>query len=421
MNNTPRSNRLHIAFFGQTNAGKSSLINALTGQDIALVSDVKGTTTDPVYKAMEILPIGPVVLIDTAGLNDDTRLGILRQKKTMDVLDKTDVALIVLDSTQSPHQVDKELIDAIKKRDIPCIGILNKADILHSDNKKVEESLQEYIQLFDIPFVASSATSNQGIDAIKNLLIKHSPEQIHSHKLVGDLIHPGDFIVLVTPIDSAAPKGRVILPQQQTVRDILDHDAMAIVTKETELTETLEKLGTKPSLVITDSQAFEQVSAETPLDIPLTSFSILFARHKGDLEALIQGAASINHLKDGDRILIAEGCTHHRQADDIGTVKIPRWLKEYTKKELVFEHTAGIGFKDNLDGYALVVHCGGCMLNYKAMNHRINSSIEEGVPIVNYGVLIAFIYGILDRALEPFAQAKLIWDESKQSFARIEG
>ncbi len=413
MNTTPRSNRLHIAFFGQTNAGKSSLINALTGQDIALVSDIKGTTTDPVYKAMEILPIGPVVLIDTAGLNDDTRLGILRQKKTIDVLEKTDVALLVFDANQTPHQVDVDLISAIKKRNIPCIGILNKIDDMPESSATSEQALKDYATQFDIPFVATSARTKQGIDSIKDILIKHSPQDIHEHKLVGDLIHPGDFVVLVTPVDSAAPKGRVILPQQQTVRDIIDHDAMAIVTKETEFAETLRKLGTKPALVITDSQAFEQVSAETPLDIPLTSFSILFARHKGDLNSLIQGASTIDRLQDGDKVLIAEGCTHHRQADDIGTVKIPRWLRQSTGKDLIFEHTAGVGFKDNLDGYKLVIHCGGCMLNHKAMNHRITSSLEENVPIVNYGVLIAYIHGILDRALDPFAQAKMIWDESK--------
>jgi [FeFe] hydrogenase H-cluster maturation GTPase HydF len=413
MNTTPRSNRLHIAFFGQTNAGKSSLINALTGQDIALVSDIKGTTTDPVYKAMEILPIGPVVLIDTAGLNDDTRLGILRQKKTIDVLEKTDVALLVFDANQTPHQVDVDLISAIKKRNIPCIGILNKIDDMPESSATSEQALKDYATQFDIPFVATSARTKQGIDSIKDILIKHSPQDIHEHKLVGDLIQPGDFVVLVTPVDSAAPKGRVILPQQQTVRDIIDHDAMAIVTKETEFAETLRKLGTKPALVITDSQAFEQVSAETPLDIPLTSFSILFARHKGDLNSLIQGASTIDRLQDGDKVLIAEGCTHHRQADDIGTVKIPRWLRQSTGKDLIFEHTAGVGFKDNLDGYKLVIHCGGCMLNHKAMNHRITSSLEENIPIVNYGVLIAYIHGILDRALDPFAQAKMIWDESK--------
>jgi [FeFe] hydrogenase H-cluster maturation GTPase HydF len=413
MNTTPRSNRLHIAFFGQTNAGKSSLINALTGQDIALVSDIKGTTTDPVYKAMEILPIGPVVLIDTAGLNDDTTLGILRQKKTMDVLEKTDVALLVFDANQTPHQVDVDLINIIKKRNIPCIGILNKIDNVSESIATPEQTVYDYTKQLGIPFVTTSATTKQGIDSIKDILIKHSPQDIHEYKLVGDLIHPGDFVVLVTPVDSAAPKGRVILPQQQTVRDIIDHDAMAIVTKETEFAETLRKLGTKPALVITDSQAFEQVSAETPLDIPLTSFSILFARHKGDLNSLIQGARTIDQLQDGDKVLIAEGCTHHRQADDIGTVKIPRWLRQSTGKDLIFEHTAGVGFKDNLDGYKLVIHCGGCMLNHKAMNHRISSSLEENVPIVNYGVLIAYIHGILDRALDPFAQAKMIWDESK--------
>lgn len=410
MNNTPSSNRLHIAFFGQTNAGKSSLINAVTDQNIALVSDVKGTTTDPVYKAMELLPIGPVMLIDTAGLNDNTELGHLRKEKTMAVLNKTDVALIVFDGTQDHHNTEPELIAAIRKKNIPALGILNKSD------QFIEgiELLKTYEDKYEIPFVLASSMSKEGIDDIKQMLIKHAPTDEDKFKIVGDLIKPGDFVVLVTPIDKAAPKGRLILPQQQTIRDILESDAIAIVTKEHELKETLENLGKKPSLVITDSQAFLKVSADTPKDIPLTSFSILFARHKGDLTSLVQGAAAINKLKDGDKILIAEGCTHHKQSDDIGTVKIPRWLRQATGKELIFEHTAGVTFKDSLDDYKLVIHCGGCMLNKRAMNHRIDSAKEEDVPIVNYGVLIAYVHGILDRALEPFPLAKLIWEQSKE-------
>ena len=410
MNNTPSSNRLHIAFFGQTNAGKSSLINAITDQNIALVSDVKGTTTDPVYKAMELLPIGPVMLIDTAGLNDDTELGHLRKEKTMAVLNKADVALVVFDGTREHHDTEVDLIKAIQKKKIPALGILNKSDQFEDSASLIKE----YSETYDIPFVSASSMNNDGIEDIKKMLIKHAPTDEDKFKIVGDLIKPGDFVVLVTPIDKAAPKGRLILPQQQTIRDILESDAISIVTKEHELKETLANLGKKPSLVITDSQAFLKVSADTPTDIPLTSFSILFARHKGDLTSLVEGAAAINKLKDGDKILVAEGCTHHKQSDDIGTVKIPRWLRQATGKELIFEHTAGVTFKDNLDDYKLVIHCGGCMLNKRAMNHRIDSAKEEDVPIVNYGVLIAYVHGILDRALEPFPLAKLMWEQSKE-------
>lgn len=410
MNNTPASNRLHIAFFGQTNAGKSSLINAVTGQNIALVSDIKGTTTDPVYKAMELLPIGPVMLIDTAGLNDTTALGHLRKEKTLEVLNKTDVALIVFDSNAEVHESEIELIRMIKAKKIKALGILNKSDT----NTEHETKRKLFETQFEIPFVASSTINGDGIEAIKKMLIDNVENDEDKFKIVGDLIRPGDFVVLVTPIDKAAPKGRLILPQQQTIRDILESDAVAIVTKEHELKETLENLGKKPSLVITDSQAFLKVSADTPKDIKMTSFSILFARHKGDLVSLVQGAIAIESLQDGDKILIAEGCTHHKQSDDIGTVKIPRWLRQTTGKDLIFEHTAGVSFKDSLDGYKLVVHCGGCMLNNRAMNYRIESAKEEHVPIVNYGVLIAYVHGILDRALEPFPLAKLMWEEKKK-------
>lgn len=412
MNHTPSSNRLHIGFFGQTNAGKSSLINALTGQDIALVSSISGTTTDPVYKAMELLPIGPVMLIDTAGLNDDSELGHLRSQKTLAVLNKTEVALVIFDASAKLDDSEIDLVAQIKKKKIPALGILNKIDLI--DKNTIESLKKHYEKQLAIPFELASSQSHTGIEAIKKLLIKHVPTDEDKFKIVGDLIRPGDLVVLVTPIDKAAPKGRLILPQQQTIRDILESDAISIVTKEQELKDTLNKLAVKPSMVITDSQAFLKVSADTPPDILLTSFSILFARHKGDLISLVEGAAAINHLEDGDRILIAEGCTHHRQSDDIGTVKIPRWLRQATGKELIFEHSAGVSFKDNLSGYKLVVHCGGCMLNKKAMEHRIDSSKEEGVPIVNYGVLIAYVHGILDRALEPFPLAKLIWQESKQ-------
>lgn len=419
MNTTPRSNRIHIAFFGQTNVGKSSIINSITGQDLALVSDISGTTTDPIYKAMEILPLGPCTLIDTAGLNDTSELGVLRLKKTMEVLNKTDVALIVFDVDKDLHNTEIELINTLKQKKIPCIGILNKIDLLKASfsytiPETVQLFIEKYTEYFNIPFVEASVTKGTGIKEIKEALIKYIPTDDDKFKIVGDLIKPGDFVVLVTPIDKAAPKGRLILPQQQTIRDILESDAIAIVTKEHELKETLEHLGKKPALVITDSQAFLKVSADTPKDIPLTSFSILFARYKGDLSSLVEGAAAIDHLQDGDKILMAEGCTHHKQSDDIGTVKIPRWLRQATGKDLIFEHTAGVSFKDSLQDYKLVVHCGGCMLNNRAMQHRIDSAKEELVPIVNYGVLIAYVHGILDRALEPFPMAKLLWEQSKE-------
>ncbi len=410
MNQTPRGNRLHIGFFGRTNAGKSSLINALTGQDIALVSKVQGTTTDPVYKAMEILPLGPVTLIDTAGLFDTTELGHLREKRTHEVLNKTDVALFVFDATCPITDDDLELVTMIQNKNIPVLAILNHWDRVTDP----ETTRDHFAHALTIPIIEAAASTHMGIEQIKQALIKHIPADDDKFRIVGDLIRPGDFVVLVVPIDKAAPKGRLILPQQQTIRDILESDAMAIVTKEHELRDTLSHLGKKPSLVITDSQAFLKVSADTPRDIPMTSFSILFARYKGDLNALVEGALAISKLKDGDRILIAEGCTHHRQSDDIGTVKIPRWLRQATGKELHFDHTAGVTFKDSLDDYQLVVHCGGCMLNKRAMEHRIHSAMDEQVPIVNYGVLIAYVHGILDRALEPFPMAKYLWDEANQ-------
>lgn len=407
LNETPRSNRLHIALFGKTNAGKSSIINALTGQNIALVSDVKGTTTDPVYKSMEILPLGPVVLIDTAGLDDETELGELRKKKTMDVLNKADIALVIIDSSAGMSTFDIETITEIKSKKIPVITVLNKLDLKDIDAAAVKE-LEDKLK---IKIIKASASKNIGIDDIKTELIKSIPEEEDKFRIVGDLISPGDFVVLVTPIDKAAPKGRLILPQQQVIRDILESDAISIVTKEYELREALENLNKKPRLVITDSQAFLKVSADTPKDILLTSFSILLARNKGDLTELVKGAKAINRLKDGDKILISEACTHHRQSDDIGKVKIPRWLRQSTGKDLSFEFSSGFSFPDNLKDYALVVHCAGCMLNRKAMLHRISLSVEAGVPIVNYGVLIAYVHGILERALKPFPAAKFAFEE----------
>lgn len=407
LNSTPKGDRLHIALFGRTNAGKSSIINALTSQNIALVSDVKGTTTDPVYKAMELLPIGPVMIIDTAGLDDKSELGELRKKKTLEVLNKTDIALLVVDITEGITEYDREIISQIKKKSIHLIGILNKIDKLHNEELKINT----YEKELGISFVAVSALLNKGITELKGEIIKSVPENEDKFKLVGDLINPGDFVVLVTPIDKAAPKGRLILPQQQTIRDILESDAIAVVTKEFELRETLENLGKKPKLVITDSQVFLKVAADTPKDILMTSFSILMARHKGDLTELVKGAKAIDSLKDGDKILIAEACTHHRQSDDIGKVKIPRWLRQKTGKKLQFEFVSGFSFPENIKEYALIVHCASCMLNRKAMLYRIDEAAKNNVPIVNYGVLIAYVQGILPRALKPFPAANLIFND----------
>lgn len=407
LNQTPRSNRVHIALFGKRNAGKSSVINAITNQEIAIVSNVKGTTTDPVYKSMEILPIGPVVVIDTAGLDDVGELGSLRKKKTLDVLNKTDIALVVVDASIGMTEYDNFIIEKIKEKNIQLVVVLNKIDKIELDGEFVKE-VKDNVKTTVVPV---SALTKKGINALKNAIIKVIPEEEDKFKIVGDLINPGDFVVLVTPIDKAAPKGRLILPQQQTIRDILESDAISVVTKEFELKETLENLGKKPKLVITDSQAFLKVSADTPKGILMTSFSILFARHKGDLIQLVKGAKAIKKLKDNDTVLVSEACTHHRQADDIGHIKIPRWIRQITGKKLNFEFTSGTQFPDDLSKYSLIVHCGACMLNKVAMNYRIDKATELEVPMVNYGILIAYVQGILERALTPFPLAKIIWEE----------
>lgn len=399
MNNTPRSNRIHIALFGKRNAGKSSLINALTQQDIALVSDVLGTTTDPVFKSMEILPLGPVVLIDTAGLDDTGELGELRIKKSLRVLNKTDIAIIVVDAREGISHFDEEIIKKVKEKNIPAVIAVNKMDLVDSAEVTSND--------FDVLYISSK--TKEGVKELRIKLGQLTSTEEDKFRIVGDLVNPGDFVVLVTPIDKAAPKGRLILPQQQVIRDLLESDCIAIVTKEYELRETLENLGKKPSLVITDSQAFLKVSADTPHDIPLTSFSILFARFKGDLMELVKGAKAVNALKNGDKVLIAEGCTHHRQSDDIGTVKIPRWLRQYTGKQLEFDHFAGHGYPEDLEKYDLVIHCGACMLNEKEVVHRIHTARDTGTPIVNYGVLIAYLHGIFDRALELFPEVLHEW------------
>ncbi|HZK85155.1 MAG TPA: [FeFe] hydrogenase H-cluster maturation GTPase HydF [Desulfosporosinus sp.] len=409
LNEAPRGVRVHLALFGKRNAGKSSVINAITGQETAIVSEVRGTTTDPVFKAMEILPIGPCVIIDTAGLDDVGELGELRIRKTLEVLDIADVALLIVDIKVGIKDDDQFIIDKFKEKKKPIIVVLNKLDTLvNSDPEIIATSLQETL---DLPVVAMSALNKQGIKELKQAIILVIPEDEYKFKIVGDLISPGDFVVLVTPIDKAAPKGRLILPQQQTIRDILESDAMAIVTKEYELRETLSNLAKKPKLVITDSQVFLKVAADTPKDILMTSFSILFARQKGDLTEFIKGAKAIEKLKDGDRVLIAEGCTHHKQSDDIGSVKIPRWLRQRTAKQLEFEYSAGSTFTDDIKKYALIVHCGACMMNRTGMLGRIERANYHKVPIVNYGILIAYVQGLLPRALEPFPLAKMILEE----------
>jgi len=390
LNDTPSANRVHIGFFGRRNAGKSSVMNAVTGQDLAVVSDVKGTTTDPVYKAMELLPLGPVMMIDTPGFDDEGALGEQRIRKTRQVLNKTDVAVLVVDSTEGLCGCDRELIRLFQEKEINYIVAFNKTDLLAAPGRP--EANEIYI----------SALDQGGIQELKERIAGLASADEMKLQLVGDLIRPSDFVVLVTPIDKAAPRGRLILPQQQTIRDILEADATAVVVKEFELRETLENLGRRPALVITDSQVFAKASADTPPEIPLTSFSILMARYKGLLETAVKGVAAIERLKDGDTVLIAEGCTHHRQCDDIGSVKIPRWLKNYTGRQLKVETCSGTAFPEDLSPYALILHCGGCMLNEREVRYRMKCAADQNVPITNYGITIAYMQGILKRSLEIF-------------------
>ncbi len=404
MNQTPKAERLHIAFFGRRNAGKSSLINAVTGQQAAIVSDVAGTTTDPVYKTMEILPLGPCVLIDTAGLDDEGELGDKRVAKTMAVLGRTDLAVLVLDGSFGVTDADRDILTRLQAKKLPVLVVANKADTGPVDVAVLGAAL-------GVPVHVVSAATGLGVEGLRQAIAGAAPTGEGRLKLLGDLVRPGDVVVLVTPIDKAAPKGRLILPQQQVIRDVLENDAVALVTKEHELRRTLALLGEKPRLVVTDSQVFLKVSADVPRDVMLTSFSILFARYKGDLEQLVLGARAIACLKDGDEVLIAEGCTHHQQADDIGRVKIPRWLREMTGRELRFSFTAGMTYPEDLNRFALVVHCGACMLNRAEMQTRLAEARSAGVPIVNYGVLIACVQGILPRVLEPFPLARLAWEE----------
>lgn len=431
MNETPSADRVHIGFFGRRNAGKSSIVNKVTGQELAVVSDVKGTTTDPVSKAMELLPMGPVVIIDTPGIDDEGHLGELRVRKAKQVLNRVDVAVLVVDATVGKTSVDEELIRIFKEKEIPYLVVYNKADLLktkdgnqfssenklnqntHTDTVKensVSQNQDHEIQNTEQSIYASAATG-QNIYELKERIASLAVTDELKLRLVGDLLDPSDFAILVVPIDKAAPKGRLILPQQQTIRDVLEAGAAAIVIKEDELSNTLETLGKKPKLVITDSQVFAKVSKETPEDIWLTSFSILFARFKGNLKAAAAGAAAIDRLKDGDKILISEGCTHHRQCDDIGTVKLPRWIRNYTGKDLEFEYSSGREFPEDVTKYSLIVHCGGCMLNEREMRYRQKCALDQEIPITNYGIAIAYMQGILKRCVEMFPDVRKELDQ----------
>lgn len=391
LNDTPKSDRIHIGIFGRRNAGKSSIINAITGQSLAIVSEIKGTTTDPVQKAMELLPLGPVMIIDTPGIDDIGELGEKRIEKSYQVLNKTDIALLVVDGTLGLQNEDKAIIEAIKERKLPYIIILNKSDEV-THRYEIENSIWV------------SAKTNENIWELKERISKLVPADNMTLKIIGDKLEPNDIAVLVVPIDKAAPKGRLILPQQQTIRDILEAGAVSVVTRDTELAETLKSLGKKPKMVITDSQAFGYVKNIVPEDILLTSFSILFARYKGDLEKAIKAVKAIENINDGDTLLIAEGCTHHRQCDDIGTVKIPKWLKSHTDKKINYEFTSGTEFPKDLSKYKAVIHCGGCTLNEKEMKHRVNVCKSQNVPITNYGIFIAYVQGILERSIQVFPE-----------------
>jgi [FeFe] hydrogenase H-cluster maturation GTPase HydF len=438
LNSTPASGRVHIGIFGKRNAGKSSLINAITGQDLAVVSDVSGTTTDPVLKSMELLPLGPVLMIDTPGLDDTGELGALRVRKSIQILNKTDIAVLTVNAEEGFSPEDAEIIHRIQKKKIPLVIAVNKADIPFdhaakadvppalsgnnceasgaascedkrpaisaSEQRWINAELAKYDldpQLSDRTILVSAATGYH-LRELKELIAAQNADESQGKRIVGDLINPGDLAVLVVPVDSAAPKGRLILPQQQTIRDLLDTGALSLVCRETELADALAGLRKKPAIVITDSQAFKKVAAVTPDDIPLTSFSILMARYKGNLETLVNGVRAVRSLKDGDPVLISEGCTHHRQCDDIGTVKLPRLLRNFTGVNPEFSWSSGTGFPDDLTNYKMIIHCGGCMLNEREMKYRVACATDAGVPITNYGVFIAYAHGILKRSLSVF-------------------
>lgn len=390
LNATPSSERPHIGFFGRRNAGKSSVVNKITNQELALVSDVKGTTTDPVYKTMELLPLGPVVIIDTAGIDDEGMLGNARIQKTLQVLNKTDIAVIILDATIGITSVEEDLIQKCREKSLPYILVYNKADLIESKEKDRENEIHV------------SALTGVNMEALKEKIAHFTNASAGDRHLIADLLKPQEHVVLVVPIDSAAPKGRLILPQQQVLRDVLDAHAFATVVQDTELLCALSSMHKPPKLVVTDSQAFASVSSDTPSGILLTSFSILMARYKGNLETAVRGARTLETLKEGDKILISEGCTHHRQCDDIGTVKMPRWIGEYTGRTLQYEFTSGREFPEDLSEYALVIHCGGCMLNEREMQYRYACAKEQDTPITNYGICIAYMQGILKRSVEIF-------------------
>lgn len=401
MNQTPASERVHISFFGKRNAGKSSVINAVTGQDLAIVSSVRGTTTDPVYKTMELLPLGPVMIIDTPGIDDEGELGALRVRKSYQVLNKTDIAILVVDSTTGKGEEELALIHRFHKKGIPYLVVYNKIDLLSG------EEIKDLAMSVRSGEVLVSAADGMNIQELKEKIATLKPEDTHKYPLIQDLIEPLDLVILVVPIDKAAPKGRLILPQQQTIRDILERGALSLVVRDTELKSTLDHFlsqGVCPKLVVTDSQAFARVSKDVPENITLTSFSILFSRYKGELETQIEGVTALSSIQDDDRILIAEGCTHHRQCGDIGTCKIPDWIRNYTGKKPVFEFTSGTEFPDDVSSYKMVVHCGGCMLNEREMKYRIACCRDQSVPITNYGLLIAQVTGILKRSLGPFPE-----------------
>lgn len=406
LNSTPSSERVHIGIFGKRNAGKSSVINAITNQSLAIVSDIKGTTTDPVSKAMELLPLGPVMIIDTPGLDDVGELGKMRIQKSYQVLNKSDIGILVIDGTFGQTDEDKALINKFKEKNIPYIVVMNKLDLVRKQQNIDENEINSNPNTIWV-----SSTTKENIYELKEMIAKQAPTDEPKFKIVGDLLNPSDFVVLVVPIDKAAPKGRLILPQQQTIRDILEANANAIVVKENELKNTLKNLGKKPKLVITDSQVFSKVSTDTPKDILLTSFSILFARYKGDLKETVKGVKTLEDLKDNDTILISEGCTHHRQCDDIGTVKIPKWITKYTNKKINFEFSTGREFPYDLSKYKMIVHCGGCTLNEREMKYRTKCAQDQKVPFTNYGILIAYTQGILKRTLEPFSDISCLLEK----------
>ncbi|MDD4098325.1 MAG: [FeFe] hydrogenase H-cluster maturation GTPase HydF, partial [Lentisphaeria bacterium] len=396
LNDTPTSDRCHIGIFGKRNAGKSSVINAITGQDLAIVSKHKGTTTDPVYKTMELLPLGPVVIIDTPGLDDEGELGVQRIRKAHQVLNKTDIAVLVVDASQGMTAEDEAILERIRNKSIPYVVAFNKMD-LSGQGTVVDAGSADAANS-----LAISCREGRNIQELKELIARQAAMEENRARIIADLLQPNDLVVLVVPVDKAAPKGRLILPQQQTIRDILEARAAALVVQDTELKTMLSRLSDKPRMVVTDSQVFEQVSADTPDDVQLTSFSILFARYKGDLEANVRGARELSRLQEGDRVLISEGCTHHRQCTDIGTVKLPNWIRRFTGQDMTYQYTSGTEFPDDLTPFRLIIHCGACMLNEREVKYRMKCASDQGIPMTNYGVAIAYMHGILHRALQPF-------------------